>query len=207
MRTHLLRAVLAVNLAWLTVEHGWAASRHADPDWPCPQRLITRLSPGLFWNGPSVDAAGDWRQEPGVVALVERTAPRRVVAEQGEELIRQFIQGLGDDRARLLTLAFAGLLEETNRQRAEIIERIQAFAHRQRELAEIATRAGEDLGRIPPDAMGEAAERRRDLEQRRHYVSMAFEEAQRTLRYACEAPVQLESRLGVYVRALQAGLS
>jgi hypothetical protein len=35
---------------------------------------------------------------------------------------------------------------------------------------------------------------------------MAYQESQRTLRYACEAPVQLESRLGDYARALQAAL-
>ena len=116
-------------------------------------------------------------------------------------------RGLARTGPGVLTLAFAGLLEETNRQRAELIERIQTFARRQRELADIASRAGEDLRKIPPDATGEAAERRQDLEQRRHYVSKAFEENQRTLRYACEAPVQLESRLGAFARALQAGLS
>jgi hypothetical protein len=188
---------------------GWAQAppRHADPDWPCPQRLIIELSAGQFWSGPSVAAAGEWQREAEVAALVQKISPRKISAEQGEALIRSFASGLGDDRHRMLTLAFAGLLEETNRQRAELIERIQSFARRQRELADIAERAGEDLRKIPPDATGEAAERRLDLEQRRHYVSKAFDETQRTLRYACEAPVQLESRLGVFARALQAALS
>lgn len=188
---------------------GWAQAppRHADPDWPCPQRLILKLSAGQFWSGPKVESAGDWQKDTDVAALVQKIAPRKVSTDQGEALIRSFAGGLGEDRPRILTLAFAGLLEETNRQRADLIERIQTFARRQRELADIAARAGEDLRKIPPDATGEAAERRQDLEQRRHYVSKAFEENQRTLRYACEVPVQLESRLGAFARALQAGLS
>jgi hypothetical protein len=207
MRRPAFRAILVAG--FIVLGPGWAAasSRHADPDWPCPQRLVLKLSPAQFWSGPSVEAAGDWQQQPAVTALVQKISPRKVPAEQGEALIRDFASGLGEDRAQALTLAFAGLLEETNRQRAELIERIQSFARRQRELADIAARAGEDLRKIPPDATGEAAEQRQDLERRRHYVSRAFEEMQRTLRYACEAPVQLEARLGILARALQAGLS
>lgn len=207
MRTGIACAVLIAGVT--ASAPGWtqAPPRHADPDWPCPQRLIIKLSAGQFWSGPDVKAAGDWQGHADVAALVQKISPRKVSTEQGEALIRSFASGLGDDRPRALTLAFAGLLEETNRQRAELIERIQTFARRQRELADIAARAGEDLRKIPADATGEAVEQRQDLEQRRHYVSKAFEETQRTLRYACEAPVQLESRLGAFARALQAQLS
>src|SRR5262249_47321787 len=158
------------------------------------QRLVPKLSPGLFWAGPAVADTTDWRKEPEVVALVEKITPRKVAADQGKEVIGAFVQGAGADKPRLLALAFTALPEETNRQRTELIERIQSFARRQRELADIASRAGEELSKIPPDAVGDEAARRNDLEQRRHYVSLAFQESQRTVRYACEAPVQLESR-------------
>lgn len=207
MRALAIRAAIGAGLALLTPGWAGAAQRHVDPDWPCPQRLVLKLSAGQFWSGANVDAAGDWHQQPDVAALVQKIMPRKVSAEAGEAQIKAFAAGLGDDRARLLTLTFAGLLEETNRQRAELIDRIQALARRQRELADIATRAGEDLSRIPPEATGEAAERRQDLEQRRFYVSRAFEETGRTVRYVCETPVQLESRLGAYARALQSGMS
>jgi hypothetical protein len=200
-------AVLIAGLVAVTPGSGTAASRHADPDWPCPQRLILKLSPAQFWSGPRIEPTGDWEREAEVAALVRKIAPRSVSVEQGEAVIRAFSSSLGDDRTRVLALAFAGLLEETNRQRAELIGRIQSFARRQRELADIAARAGEELRKIPLDATGEEAARRQDLEQRRHYVVKAFEDTQRTLRYACEAPVQLETRLGVFARALQEGIS
>jgi hypothetical protein len=204
MRPLLRYAILAGGLA--AAGPAVAQGRSANPDWPCPQRLVPKLSAGLFWSGPDAAAAEEWRNEPEVAALVEAISPRKISAEQGKEAIGAFAQKLDADRPRHLALVFAGLLEETNRQRGELIERIQAFARRQRDLADIAVRAGEELGKIPADAEGEAAERRKDLEQRRQYVSLAFQESQRTLRYACDAPVQLESRLGEYVRALQAAL-
>jgi hypothetical protein len=207
MRPGIASAALVAALMALASGSATAASRHADPDWPCPQRLVLKLSPAQFWSGPRVEPAGDWEREAEVAALVRKISPRSVSIEQGETLIRTFASGLGEDRARVLALAFTGLLEETNRQRADLIERIQGFARRQRELADIAARAGEDLRKIPQDATGKDAERRQDLEQRRHYVVKAFEETQRTLRYACEAPVQLETRLGVFARALQEGIS
>ena len=45
-----------------------------------------------------------------------------------------------------------------------------------------------------------------DLEQRRFFATKAFQDAERTLRYVCEAPVRLEARLGAWARALEAAL-
>ena len=60
---------------------------------------------------------------------------------------------------------------------------------------------------MPPDAIGGAAERRVDLQQRRDFTARNFAEIQRTIGYACEAPVALDARLGAWARALQAAAS
>jgi hypothetical protein len=206
MLSPLSYVLMAASLATVVPVPGSATSRHADPDWPCPQRLVLKLSPQQFWSGSSPAPSGDWHSDPRVTALVEKIIPRRVDADAGTALIEQFAGEASGDRGAVLGLAFVGVLEETNRQRSELIERIQALARRQRELSEIAVTAGEALRAIPEDATGEAAARRQDLENRRRFVSKAFEDTQRTMRYACEAPVQLESRLGVYTRALQSAL-
>lgn len=207
MRVLALRSILVVAFTALMHQTSFAAPRNTNPDWPCQQRLVPTLSAGLFWSGPRIEEAGNWHQEPEIAALVKKITQRRVTTEQGEALIRQFAQGLTVERPRILTLVFAGLLDETNRQRGEIIDRIKAFARRQRELADIAVRVGDDLNSIPPDATGADAARRQELEQRRFYVVKAFEDAKRTLRYSCEVPVNLEARLGAYARTLQEKLS
>jgi hypothetical protein len=201
-------ALLVIGLALAAPWRGEAQRRGDNPDWPCQQRLVPNLAAANFWHGSSLDGIGDWQAEPKVAALVRSIAPRKITAEQGEAAIAAFADGLGaeSERAKMLALAFGGLLDETNRERAGLIERILELGRRQRELAEIATKAGEELRAIPETATGDEAARRADLEQRFTYVTRAFESTQRTMRYACEAPVQLEARLGRYARALEAKL-
>jgi hypothetical protein len=176
--------------------------RGADPDWPCVQRLVPRLTAGALWQGPLPE--GDWRAAPEVAALTERAAPRRVAEEEGIAAIQDFAAALDPaGRRRLLPLAFAGLLDQTNAQRDGLIDAIRRFTRRQRELADQARRAAAELRNLPPDA---PAEQRAELEQRRLFTAKAFDDAERTVRFACEAPVRLESRLGAYARALAEAL-
>lgn len=181
-----------------------AAPPGQNPDWPCVQRLVPKLSAVTFWSGPDPADAGDWTDQPGVASLVKRISPRLVKAEDGERAIAAFANEIAgrEDRQRLLTLVFAGLLEETNRERTALVERLNTLGRRQRELADIASRATAELEAIPANAIGEAAERRSDLQQRVAFVTRAYEGGRQTLRYACDAPVQLEARLGRYARAL-----
>jgi hypothetical protein len=200
--------LLLASLALVAVTSSSAAAsrRGAEPDWPCVQRLVPSLSPATFWAGPDPASAGDWTAEPSVATLVRQISPRRVTAEAGESAIASFADGIGsgDDRKRQLTLVFAGLLDETNRERKDVIERIKALGHRQNELAELASKASAELGGIPEDATGDAAAQRQDLQQRFTFVTRAYEGGRQTLRYVCEVPVQLEARLGRYARSLQA---
>jgi hypothetical protein len=159
-----------------------------DPDWPCQQRLVPKLSAAAYWNGPSLDDFGDWRADPAVANLVRRLAPRQVSTEEG-------LHRLG--------LAFLGLLDESNRERAGLIEELKEIGRRQRELADLVARLATELNAIPSDATGEAAARRIDLQQRHDFSARNFEEILRTIRYACETPVALDAWLGAWARALQ----
>ena len=123
--------------------------------------------------------------------------------EEGVAAIEGFAAPLDPaSRRRLLPLAFAGALEETNRQRDALIEQIRRFARRQRGLAEGVRGLEAELRAMPADAGAARAE----LEQRHAFAAKSFTDAERTMRYACEAPVRLEARLGAYARALLAAL-
>jgi hypothetical protein len=206
-----LGAVLLAGLLALADAACFAATaprRGGDADWPCQQRLMPVIGSGALWSGPPLDSAGDWHGEPTVAELVARIAPRNVSTDAGVAAIGTFADELpaAADRPRLMTLVFAGLLDETNRERTEIIARLKDLGRRQHELADIASRAGEALRGIPADATGDDAARRTDLEQRFAFVTQAFENTQRTMRYACEAPVRLEARLGRYAQAVKSRL-
>ena len=174
-----------------------------DPDWPCQQRLVPKLAAAAYWNGPPVDSLGDWRADPKVADLVRRLTPRRISTEEGLAEIGAFARTLSDDRSRRLALAFRGLLEATDRERAALIAQLKEIGRRQRELADLVARLAAELDAIPPAATGEAAARRVDLQQRHDFTARNFAEIQRTIRYACEAPVALDARLGAWARALQ----
>jgi hypothetical protein len=118
-----------------------------------------------------------------------------------------FTPALAGDRPRRLALLFRGLLEETDRERALLIDQLKEIGRRQRELADLAAQLGAELKSIPPDVTGEAAAKRLDLQQRHDFTARNFEEIQRTIRYACEAPVELDARLGAWARALQGAAS
>ena len=189
--------------ASIVSQYANAAPPAQDPNWPCQQRLVPHLSAAAYWNGPPLDNIGDWHADPAVADLVRRLAPRRVSTEDGLKEIDAFTRSLTGDRQRRLALAFEGLLEESDRARADLIDKLKEIGRRQRELADLVSRLAAELDAIPANATGEAAARRIDLQQRHDFTARNFEETQHTIRYACETPVALDARLGAWAHALQ----
>jgi hypothetical protein len=179
-----------------------APPRAEEPDWPCQQRLVPNLTAAAYWNG-TLDMQGDWQADPEVGNLVRHLSPRRMTTEEGLAEIANFAKTVSKDRPHRLALVFRGLLEETDRQRAGLIERLTQMGRRQRELADLVARLADELNSIPLDATGKAADKRVDVQQRHDFTARNFEEIQRTIRYACETPVTLDARLGAWARALQ----
>jgi hypothetical protein len=169
--------------------------------------LVPKLTAAAYWSGPALEGLGDWRADPAVADLVRRLAPRRVSTQEGLSEIADFMRTVSNDRPRRLALVFRGLLEETDRERSGLIEELKEIGRRQRELADLVARLATELNAIPPDARGEAAAKRIDLQQRHDFTARNFEEIQRTIHYACETPIQLDARLGAWARALQEAAS
>jgi len=200
--------VMTLGLGFAAVVNANSAPPRAeDPDWPCQQRLVPKLTAAAYWSGPALEGVGDWRADPEISGLVRRLAPRRVSTQQGLAEIAAFVRTVSNDRPRRLALVFRGLLEETDRERAGLIEELKEIGRRQRELADLVARLATELNAIPPDARGENAAKRIDLQQRHDFTARNFEEIQRTIRYACETPVELDARLGAWARALQQAAS
>ena len=176
--------------------------RTKDPDWPCQQRLVPHLTAASYWNG-MLDTQGDWQADPEIAGLVRQLSPRRVTTEEGLVEIANFAKTASKDRLHRLALVFRGLLEETDRERARLIEQLTQMGRRQRELTDLVARLADELNSVPLDPTGEAADKRVDLQQRHDFTARNFEEIQRTIRYACETPVELDARLGAWARALQ----
>ncbi len=200
-RSTLHRTLLATAGLCLLAKAAVAAppGAGADPDWPCEQPLVPSVSAEMIWDGPPLADAADWRSESAVAALVGAISPRDVPVEDGTAAIGRFLRTVQSQRTRSIKRAVAGLLEENNAARTRVITYLKSLAERQRgladkvaELAAERDKAGKDAS---PDLLAQWT-----LTQRTYY------EMQRTMRYACEVPAQLDQRLGLYARTLQAGL-
>jgi len=179
-----------------------AAGPPADPDWPCVQRLVPTLTPGTLWAGH--DPTGDWHQDPGVVAMVRAVSPRAVPVEAAAERLSAYTSTLPiPERSEKLAELFAGLVDETNVQRSGIIDRLRTITRRQRLLADTSSRVSAELAALPADT---PATQRSEVAERRVLINREYEEVERTIRYACEAPVAMEAKLGTLARALQSSL-
>lgn len=188
MRTPIL-LVLAIALG---------AAAPADPDWPCVQRLVPSLTAGTFW--PGREPTKDWRADPRIAALVGDVTARGRPVDAGVDALARFAATRPGDEA--LAEVFAGLVDTSNEERGRAVERLREITRQQRALADAAARVAAELNALPPDA---PAARREEVASRRALMVRQYEEVQRTVRYSCEIPVDIEARLGRFAQALQQG--
>jgi len=182
---------------------GAAGPPPADPDSPCVQRLVPNLTASTLWGGH--EAAGDWRTHPRVAEVVAAVAPRAVSAQDGAIRLDQFVATVPvPDRPAEFALVFAGLVDEINAQRAQIIDSLRGIARRQRGITETTSRITAELRALPANA---PTAQREEVVGRRAFLVREYEEIEHTIRYACEVPVQMEAKLGILAQALQRGLA
>jgi hypothetical protein len=199
-----MRSLAILSLLSLPIMAG-AAVPGQDPDWPCQQRLVRQVTAGTYWNGTLAAPTDAELNDPRVKQLVSDVAPRTVALEDAEPKIKAYLKSLKPgEHAALAATAFQAIVAATNDERATIIDRIEDLNRRQRDLAKIVGGVEDELSAIPETATGEDAERRAEIVQRRDYLRRSFEDAHRTVRYACEVPGQLDQRIGAFAKLMQA---
>ena len=108
----------------------------------------------MLWSGPSPKEAATGTPTGGGGAGRAHRAARRADG-RGRGRDPAFVATSAPTSGRV-TLAFAGLLDETNRQRSEVIQRIKEPAERQRNLAGLVERLTSELDAAPPGTMRRA---------------------------------------------------
>jgi hypothetical protein len=180
-----------------------AAIPGQDPNWPCQQPLVPEETAQTFWAGP-LPSDVNWRDNPRVAKLVADIAPRDASLDDAEAEIKAFrTETPAADRPAMMALAFTGIVDETNRQRSEVITRLEDLNTRQRNIAALATKAEIEADSIPATAEGDDAARRAEAMQRNEFLTRTFTDTRKTIRYACEIPGQIDSRLGKYAKMMQ----
>ncbi len=185
-----LRTALPICLAALvTMPTAGRAATSEDPDWPCIQRLVPRISAAQVWAGPEPEPES-WQGDIDVARLASKLAARRVPLKEAEKLIEDFADAqtaeVLNDR---LTALFGRTLQIINQDRASIIAGIKRFAKRQRQLAERIREARAHL-----KTNGRTAEKDTEFTETLTWDLRIFDEREKSMTYLCEQPVLLEQR-------------
>jgi hypothetical protein len=189
-----------------------AAAAHAappglrDPDWPCQQIKVPRLSLAAIWSGPPPDQQQtDWRQDRQVADLVHDLAQRRVPIEQADERINAFAQQAKEQRQPKLLQLLAGLFSVLDDERSAVIVGLDRFGARQKELASAIRADNEKLRTLQADSSADASEVNR-MTQQVAWDAEVFRDRRQALGYACDVPGRIEQRLFALARIIQQAL-
>lgn len=176
-------------------------------DWPCQQRYVETLSPGVIWTGPPIDEYLDgWWEDQQVFDVVGSIMQRDLEPEFTKKKIEKFAQGLGENKNEKLTKLFAGLFQKTNELRGRDLEGIKAYVRRQEELTASISDTSAKLRELDEEGVPKDDPRRLDLESKLDWSSRVFDERARLVEYICEVPVLLEQKLGQAARVIASHL-
>lgn len=165
---------------------------------PCQQHFSDSLAPATYWeDAGQLEKLPDWHKDKKIAALVGKLAPRDFPEDDAIRQLTAFRKAPHSKQA--LPMLFTGLVEETSRQRSEVIAKIRDMAERQANLSGTIQKTNDELS-ATPDSEGAKHD---EILQRRGYLQRDYDGLDKTLRYACQIPVDLEARLGIFARTLQ----
>jgi hypothetical protein len=170
----------------------------SNPDWPCVQREVPQISPGMVWAAGPVDAGDQsWSSDPLVAPKVAEISSRRKSTEEAVAEIDAFAASLKDDRTRVLTALFVGVLQRVNYERSQIIAGIKRYARKQGALADAIKDKSKERATLAakPSRTPEEEKKLADLDEQLTWDDRIYQERRESLRYVCDTPVLLEQRM------------
>jgi hypothetical protein len=167
-------------------------------DWPCIQREVPEISAGVVWSGGAIDPEDrSWSTDEKIAPKVAEVSSRRLTVEEAIAAIDQFAASLTEDRNRLLTGLFIGVLQNVNAERRKIMGGIKRYARKQAALANrIKERSIQRAELSRKDSPTEDEKRRlTELDEQITWDTRIYDDREQSLRFVCETPVLMEQRL------------
>lgn len=194
---------LILSLALLAPAVPVFAADYADPTWPCIQRKVETLSPGLMWAYPldPSAAAPDAARQADIAELAGYLSLRRVPLEDLKPRVAEFAEKYEGDQ-ETLGLVFYDVFASLAKRRSRIISGIGDFS-----LSQIALAEQIDVNRVEMDVLMEKEspdfDRVDKLEEQLDWDQLIYTDRQRNITYLCETPTLLERRLFGIAQMLQ----
>jgi len=161
----------------------------SDPDWPCIQRKVEKLSASLMWPAPVTRTP----LPPAANDLVEVLSLRRVSLRQAEALIQTFVEKTAPVDDQLLGNIFYGVFENLSGNRQRLIAGIARYSRSQIALAARMDEARAEMAKLTGEAKPDF-DRIDKLEEQIDWDERIYRDRSQALTYVCETPVILEKR-------------
>lgn len=201
------RFVMATALAAAVSPAFAKGPPNTDPNWPCHQLKVTAFPLASVWAGPDLDLSSQaWRDQPDVADLANRMSQRRVPIAEVESAIAAFKAKEGPGGKEKLLTAFAAGFEDLVEQRSKVIEGLERFGRRQRELADGVRSENEALQKAVDANHGQPSAEQAELQKRLDWDLRVFDDRRQSISYVCEVPAEIEHRIGALAQAVQNAL-
>ena len=167
-------------------------------DWPCIQREVPEISAGVVWSGGAIDPEDrSWSTDEKIAPKVAEISSRRKTVEEAIAAIDEFAASLTEDRNRLLTGLFIGVLQNVNAERRKVMGGIKRYARKQAALANrIKERSIQRAELSRKDSPSDDEKRKlAELDEQIIWDTRIYDDREQSLRYVCETPVLMEQRL------------
>lgn len=179
------------------------AQPHRDPDWPCQQIKVPEISIAAVWSGPPVDPHDDrWKDNPAVVDLVDRLAPRREPIDRAQTLLHDFAEHAGSDKQARLLQVLVGLFTVLDAERDSVMTGLDRFGARQKQLAADIRADNEKLRSLQNDGTSDPKSVQQ-MTQQVTWEAEVFQDRRQALSYSCDVPGKIEQRLFAIARQIQ----
>ncbi|MBB4003363.1 hypothetical protein [Aurantimonas endophytica] len=182
------------------------APHEGTTDWPCVQRRVETLTPAQLWAGPDLALADGVQRTPEMRRLVGTVIARRLPLAEAEATVADFVASLPEaNREATATALFEDLLAALNAERSQVMEGIERYGAKQKELA---TRLREENASFFAMQREEGADAAAVEEARQALVwdTRIFNERRSSLTYVCEVPTMIEQRAFALGRAISRAL-
>ncbi len=180
-------ASFALFLALVPVVAG--AADFSDPDWPCIQRKVENLSPGLMWPKPVTRTA----LPPEAADLAARLALRRVSLEEAETQVGDFLEKTAGADAQLLGNIFYDVFDKLAEDRHRLISGITRYSRNQIALSKKIEDSRNEMARLTAEK-SQDFDRIDKLEEQIDWDERIYKDRTQALTYVCETPVIIEKR-------------
>lgn len=184
----------------------WSANAQFNqpPDWPCIQRFVEEVAPGIVWPGPDpYQYEENWRNLPQVSVLVKQLTGTDSSLDF-QKLVSNFAANEpSDTKTKNLSLLFLGVWETLNDRRKSYMKKIIKFAEHQSDIADQLEDLLTQAENIPSETgPANKSEEVQELESRVYWHMRVFDQRERTMIHLCEQPILLETQLGEIARTI-----